>query len=137
MSKPRAPIIVENKRIVSGELRIGNFHSLFATPYSPLLSAAVAQTGGNAVDRDLDAAQHLLVGVLRPVLLQKLHVHVVQRIEIGKAVADRALEKRVTFQQACLPGDLQQPVDRTLPLAPDTLEDVLAKCGVGYEFGIT
>jgi len=60
-------------------------------------------TPPKSVDGQLNPAQHLLVGDLAvdrflAVLLQQFHLHVVERIEIGKAVADRA------FQQADCPA---------------------------------
>jgi hypothetical protein len=48
------------------------------------------------------------------VAAQQLDLHVVERVEVGEAVADRALEQRVGVEQFGLAGDLQQRVDRGL-----------------------
>src|SRR5258708_22829251 len=106
----------------SGEWRIGIFYSLLAIRHSRLKSPAIPQPRRNPVDRDLDAAQHLFVGILRAMLLQELHLHVVQRIVIGEADADRALQQRVALQQALLHPDAQQWVDRGLPFLPAASE---------------
>ena len=53
---------------------------------------------------------------LRAVPLQKFDLHMVQRIEIRKAVADRALEQRVALQQRSCPMIVKQRVDRVVPL---------------------
>src|ERR1700730_17008604 len=97
MSRRRARIIAEmgEQGVANSEWRI--FHSLLAIRYSRLKSPAIPQPRRNAVDRDLDAAPHLFIGILRAVLLQQFHLHVVQRIEIGKAVADRTLQQRVAL----------------------------------------
>ena len=60
-------------------------------------SPAIAQPRRNSVDGELDAAQHLFIGILRAMFFQQFHLHMVQRIEIGKAVADRALQQRVAL----------------------------------------
>src|SRR5215213_5390553 len=61
--------------------------------------AAVAQSCGNPVDRQMDALDDALVGVAGAVALQQLKLHVIERIDVGKAVADSAGERRVAFQQ--------------------------------------
>src|SRR5581483_3042681 len=98
---------------------------------APILqtSAAIPQPCRNAVDGDLDAAQHLLVEIFRAMLLQQLDLHVVQRVKIGKTVADRALKQGVAFQKPFLSRDLQQHVNRALPFAPDAFENALAQGG--------
>ena len=71
--------------------------------------AAFAQARGDAVDGELDAAQHLLVSiVLRAVLFQELDLHMIERVEIGKAMLDRALEQRIALQEPVLAGNLEQ-----------------------------
>src|SRR3981189_2727405 len=45
---------------------------------------ATPQPRRNTVDGELDAAQHLFIRILRAMLLQELHLHMVQRIKIGK-----------------------------------------------------
>src|ERR1019366_706372 len=82
-------------------------HSAGTTREGLASLAAVPQPRRNAVDGELDAAQHLFVGILCAMLLQEFHLHMVERIEIGKAVADRALQQRVALQQALLPHDVQ------------------------------
>src|SRR6266571_7941344 len=78
--------------------------------------AAVAQTGCDAVDRQVNPGNDILRRVTGAVALQQLDLHVVERIEIGKAVADRAGQERVALKQAPLSGDRQQCLDRRLPL---------------------
>ena len=54
--------------------------------------AAVAQARRYAVDGQLDAPQHLRIAGIVAVLLQQLDLNMVQRIEIGETVLDRAFE---------------------------------------------
>ena len=64
---------------------------------------------------------------LRAVALQEFHLHVVERVEIREAVADRALQQRIALQQPLLPRDRQQRVDRGLPLRRMRLKIALRK----------
>src|SRR6266404_9457279 len=63
--------------------------SAFAGTTSEALAAlpTIPQPCGYPIDGQLNPAQYLLVGILRTMLLHQLHLHVVERIEIGKAVA--------------------------------------------------
>jgi phosphatidylserine/phosphatidylglycerophosphate/cardiolipin synthase-like enzyme len=90
-------------------------------------SAAVAQSRGDAVDGQVDAALHALVGLAGAVAAQQLDLDVVQRIEVGEAVADRALQQRIEVEQFLLAGDRQQRGDRGLPFGLDAREDGLAQ----------
>ena len=54
----------------------------------PPASPAIAQACRYAVDGELDSGQHLLARRTETIQFQKLDLHVVERIEIGKAVAD-------------------------------------------------
>ena len=57
-----------------------------------LASTRIAQTGRNAIDRDMNAALDFFVGLAFAVAAHQLNLQVVQRIDIWKAVADRALQ---------------------------------------------
>ncbi len=50
----------------------------------------IAQTGGKAVYRQVDPGDDILIRVAGAIALQQLDLHVIERIEIGEAVADRA-----------------------------------------------
>src|SRR6185437_11751867 len=100
-----------------------------------LLSPAIAQARRNAVDGDLDATQDLLVRILRAVFLQQLDLNVIERIEIGKAVADRTLQQRVALQQPLLPHDIEQRPDASVPFAADATKDVFAQAHIRHQFG--
>src|SRR5579872_24242 len=92
-------------------------------PYSPrhspfaIRSSAIPQSRRNAVDRQLNAGQHLLVAGLAAMQLEQLDLHMVQGIEIGEAVADRAVEQRIGFEPLLVAHNGQQGVDRIAPLA--------------------
>src|SRR5262245_3565067 len=101
-------------------------HSLLAVRYSRSSSTSIPKSRRYAVDRDLNAAQHLLIRVLRAVFLQKLHLHVIERIEIGEALADRAFEQRVSLQQPLLAHDFEQRFDREVPLPADAAKNLFA-----------
>jgi hypothetical protein len=71
------------------------------------------------------------------VLLQQFHLHMVQRVEIGKAVANRPFQEGIALQQPLMTHDVQQLLDRTLPFAADPREDIFTQRLVRHEFGIT
>ena len=79
----------------------------------PCYLPAVAQAGGDAVDGEVDALRRRpSSAVAAAVALQQLDLHVVERIEVGEAVADRAREQRVALQQRLLLHDREQGIDR-------------------------
>src|SRR6516165_5832367 len=61
---------------------------------APELSA-VAQAGSDPVDGEVDAMGNALIGIAGAVAVEELDLHMVERIEIGEAVADRACQKRI------------------------------------------
>src|SRR4051812_11015211 len=71
-------------------------------------STRVAQSRGNAVDREVDAApQPLVLGralAARAVAAHQLDLQVVQRIEIGEAVLDRSREGGIGLQSRGVAG---------------------------------
>src|SRR6516165_12629657 len=68
---------------------------------------AVAQTGRDAVDRQVDAGHDIFVRVARAITLQQLDLHVIERVDVREAVPDRAPEQRVALEQALLACDRQ------------------------------
>src|SRR6266850_5218355 len=93
-------------------------------------SPAIPQPRRYPIDRELNPAQHLLVRVLRAVFLQQFHLHMVERIEIGKTVADRAVQEWVALQQPFMPHDVEQRLDRGMPFAPDAPKNAFAQLHV-------
>src|SRR6185312_16539494 len=89
-------------------------------------SPAIAQAGGYAVDGELDPGQHLLARRARAIELHELDLHVVERIEIGKAVADRPVEQRIALEQLRLLHDRVEGLDRIAPFARNAGEDSFA-----------
>src|SRR5439155_11973664 len=73
---------------------------------------AVAQTRGEAVDGQMDPGHDILIRVAGAIALQQLDLHVIERIQIGEAVADRARQQRIALEQALLVHDREQRVDR-------------------------
>ena len=70
--------------------------------------AAVAQTGSNAVDREMDALHDPLVGSPGAMALEQLDLNMIERVDIRKAVAYRAREQGILLEQRLLLGDGQQ-----------------------------
>src|SRR3954462_5935642 len=68
-------------------------------------SAAVAQSGGQAVDRQVDRPAGALVRLPCAIAAQQLDLQVVERIEVREAVANGALERRIVLEQAVLARD--------------------------------
>jgi hypothetical protein len=61
--------------------------------------ATVAQPCGYPVDGQMDCLHHALVGIARAVTLQQLDLYMVERIEVGKAVLDRARQQGIAVEQ--------------------------------------
>src|SRR6266481_9308826 len=77
---------------------------------------AVAQAGRDTVDTKMNALHDARIGVARPMAPQQFDLHMVERIDVGKAVADRARQQGIALQQRLLPRDGEDRVDRRLPL---------------------
>ena len=75
----------------------------------------------------MDAVADARVVALLAVAAQQLDLHVVERVEVGEAVADRALEQRVAVEQFALAGDRPQRLDAGLVLGADAAEDRVAQ----------
>ena len=75
----------------------------------------------------MDRPPHPLVAFSAAVALQQFDLQVVERVEVGEAVADRALEHGVAVEQFGLAHDRQQRVDRGLPLGFEAREDGVAQ----------
>ena len=70
------------------------------------LSTRIPQPCRNAVDTDVDTALHALVGQASAVAADQLDLQVVQRVDVGESVSDRAVERRVAGQAVFLACDL-------------------------------
>src|SRR5215211_3218093 len=92
-----------------------------------MLSSAVPQSRGDAVDGEMDGLDDPLVGVAGAVALQQFELHVIERIDIGKTIAKGTGERRVALQQRILLEDRQQRLPRALILVADACEDRLAQ----------
>src|SRR4029453_4542341 len=83
---------------------------------STKLLATVTQARGDAIDAEMDALHDLGRGVAGAMAAQQLDLHVVQRVDVGKAVADRGRQQRVGLEQGVLARDRQHRVHPGLPL---------------------
>ena len=77
-----------------------------------------------AVDRQVDHPQEPFVSLAGAVAAQELDLHVVERIEVGKAVADRARKRRVVGEQLLVSGDRGEPLSRAMPFFRNPCEDL-------------
>ena len=69
----------------------------------------------NAVDGQVNAALHPLVILTLAVAANQLHLQMVQRVDVGKAVAHRARQRRVAGQAVFLARDLGQRIHCAMP----------------------
>ena len=69
------------------------------------------------------ARSRALVGLPAAIAAQQLDLQVVQRVEVGKAVADAARERRIVVEQRRLPRDREHVRDRARVLGGDARED--------------
>ena len=97
----------------------------------------VAQPRRDAIDGNMDPALNPLVSLARAVAANQFHLQVVQRINLGKAVANRALQRGVAGQTLALTGDLAQRAHCTVPFGLDHAENLFSQARVGHQFGIT
>src|SRR4029453_8785848 len=80
------------------------------------LLATVTQARGDAIDAEMDTLHDLGRGVAGAMAAQQLDLHVVQRVDVGEAVPDRARQRGVGLKQGLLAGEGEDRVDRGLPL---------------------
>ncbi len=80
---------------------------------------------GDSVDREVDRLHHALVRIAGTIALEQLQLHMVERIDVGKAVADSARKRGVALQEGALLKNGQQRFLRTLPLCRKAREDGL------------
>src|SRR6266481_5644546 len=98
--------------------------------------ATVAQPCGYPVDGQMDCLHHALVGIAGPVTLQQFDLYMVERIEVGKAVLDRARQQGILVEQCLLAGDGEQHFNRVLPFGTQPRKDSFAQLGVLDELRI-
>ena len=68
--------------------------------------------------------------------VEEFHLHVVERVEVGEAVAHRTLEKRVGVEQRSLAGDGEQHALGVGVLGFDARENRFAQLGVLHQVGV-
>jgi len=71
----------------------------------------------------VDAALHPFVGLALAVAADQFDLQVVQRVDVGEAVANGPGQSGVAFQAVFLAGDLGQGIRRALPFGLDGGED--------------
>ena len=69
----------------------------------------------------MDRALRTHVGLPAAVTVQQFDLQVIERIEVGKAVAYAPREDRVVVQQALVPGDREHLSHRRLVLGGDAV----------------
>src|SRR5947208_7716247 len=89
--------------------------------------ATVAQPCGYPIDGQMDCLHHALVGITGPVTLQQFDLYMVERIEVGKAVLNRARQQRILLEQCLLAGDCEQHFNRGMPFRTQPRKDGFAQ----------
>src|ERR1700681_153512 len=74
-------------------------------------SPAVAQARGEPVDRQMYSALGELIGLARAIATQQLDLEVIERIEIGEAIANASRQRRVVVKERRLAGDRMHQFD--------------------------
>src|SRR5262245_34923556 len=92
--------------------------------------ATVAQPCGYPIDGQMDCLHHALVGLAGPMTLQQFDLYMVERIEVGEAVLDRARQQGILVEQCLLAGDGEQHINRVLPFGTQPWKDSFAQLGV-------
>src|ERR1700716_4362165 len=68
-------------------------------------SPAVAQARGEPVDRQMYSALDELIGLARAIATQQLDLQVIERIEIGEAIANASRKRRIVVKERRLASD--------------------------------
>src|SRR5215831_4856253 len=92
--------------------------------------ATVAQPCGDPVDGQMDRLHHALVGLAGPMTLQQFDLYMVERIEVGEAVLDRARQQGILVEQCLLASDGEQHINRAVPFGTQPRKDGFAQFGV-------
>ena len=81
-------ISVERRCIQTAVGRLGCFHAELPDSRSAAKTlAAIAQAGSNAVNREMDSLHDPLIGYAGAKALEQLDLNMIERVDIGKAVA--------------------------------------------------
>src|SRR5690348_4357151 len=99
-------------------------------------SAAVAQSRGEAVDGEMDRAPGAGIGVAGAIAAQELDLQVIERVEIGKAVADAARERGIVLEQRRLTRDGEEMAQRERVLVANAGEYCVTHAGIGNELRV-
>src|SRR6476646_7129145 len=102
----------------------------------PVLSA-VTKARRQPVDRQVYRALRPYVGRACTIAPQQLDLQMVERIEIRKAVADAARERRIVVEQRRLLRDREEVRNRARMLVADASEDRVTDRFIGNELGIS
>jgi hypothetical protein len=81
---------------------------------------------GYPVDGQMDCLHHALVGIAGPMTLQQFDLYMVERIEVGEAILDRARQQRILVEQCLLAGDREQHFNCVLPFGTQPRKDSFA-----------
>ena len=84
----------------------------------------------------MDAALDPRVGLPRAVAPYQFDLQVMQRIDVGKAVANGSLKRGVVGQALPVAGDAGKRAGRTVPFKFNKLENTLAQPRVGHQLRV-
>ena len=83
------------------------------------------------------AALGPLIGLAGAVAAYQFDLQMVQGVDVGEAVAHRALQGRVAGQALLVAGDQLQRFDGALPFSLDGRENFLAQAGIVDQIGVS
>src|SRR5476649_1673980 len=92
-----------------------------------ILSPAIAERGGDGVDRQLDSFAHSRIVLARAMPLQELDLQQIQWIDVGQAQAYRCIQYWVLLEKARLLRDAEEAVVSGRPRVADAVENTLAQ----------
>ena len=90
----------------------------------------------NTVDGQMNAVLHAVIRLPRTPAAHQLNLQVVERVDIGKAVANGTCQCRVVGQAVFVTGDVGQRLHRALPFRLNRAKNAFAQPGVGHQFAI-
>src|ERR1700681_2318333 len=99
-------------------------------------SPAVAQARGEPVDRQMYSALGELIGLARAIATQQLDLEVIERIEIGEAIANASRQRRIVVKERRLAGNRVHQFDGPPMLRGNSRKNLVPCRAVRNKIGV-
>src|SRR3981081_1170052 len=86
---------------------------------------AVAQAGGNPVDRHMDAVQRVVVVLSSSAATQQIQLQQIERIDVRKAELNGFVKSGIVLEQLGLAGQRKHRIARDVPFRGNAVENAV------------